>query len=205
MIAAFEITELNRRLANLILIGKVVEVNAQGAIPLAKVQVGDLKTAWLPMLVQRAGADQSGWLLEADEQVLVLSPSGEIDQGVVLGSLNQNNTPSPAKRSSIHQHNYSDGAVISYDRDAHALNADLPEGATVTLTAKGGLTFTGDLTLTGSMDMTGDLSVTGNISATSDITDKTRSMQADRLIYNTHKHTGVLSGNSTTAEPTAVQ
>ena len=183
----------------------MVEVNGQGAIPLAKVQVGDLKTAWLPMLVERAGGDQSSWLLEVDEQVLVLSPSGELDQGVIVGALNQANTPSPAKRASIHQHNYADGAVISYDREAHALNADLPEGVTVTISAKGGLTFTGDLTLAGSMGMTGDLSVTGNISATADISDKTRSMQADRLIYNTHKHTGVLSGNSATAEPTAAQ
>ena len=84
----FETTELNRRLANLIMLGKVVEADCTQTTPKLKIKVGELQTAWLPMLTQRAGPDLSWWPLEVGEQVVVLSPSGELAQGIVLGALN---------------------------------------------------------------------------------------------------------------------
>ena len=47
-------------------------------------------------------------------------------------------------------------------------------------------------------DLTGDVKVNGSITATGNITDATRSMAADRAIYNAHKHTGVQAGGAST-------
>ncbi len=76
----FEITELHRRLANLVMLGKVVEADYGHVIPKLKVNIGELQTARLPMLTQRAGNDVSWWPLEVGEQVVVLSPSGDLTQ-----------------------------------------------------------------------------------------------------------------------------
>ena len=189
----FEITELNRRLANLIVLGKVVEADYTQTIPKLKIKVGECRTAWLPMLCQRAGLDVSWWPLEVGEQVVVLSPSGELTQGVVLGAINQMAFPSMGHHADSHKHVYADGAVIEYNRKAHHLSAILPSGATTTLVSDGGVNITGDVV------------VTGNITASKDITDNTRSMQADRDIFNAHDHSGVRTGSGTTATPNQSQ
>jgi phage baseplate assembly protein V len=189
----FEVSELHRRLANMFLLGKVIDVSYETSIPRVKVAIGDLTTTWLPMLVQRAGNDVSFWSLEKGEQVLVLSPSGELTQGVVLGSINQKDHPAIAQSADVHRTQYGDGAVIEYDRKAHCLKAVLPSGATAELVADGGLT------------VTGDVKVIGNIVSTKDITDHTRSMKEDRDIYNQHTHGGVLSGGASTAKTTNSQ
>lgn len=45
MTTGFEITELNRRLANMIRLGTVKEANYKENIPHVKVAIGDLETA----------------------------------------------------------------------------------------------------------------------------------------------------------------
>ncbi len=189
----FEITELHRRLANLVMLGKVVEADYGHVIPKLKVNIGELQTAWLPMLTQRAGNDVSWWPLEVGEQVVVLSPSGDLTQGVVLGAINQKSVPAIADHNSVHRMIYADGAVIEYDRETHQLNAVLPDGATTELVSDGGVTIIGDVI------------VTGNIKATGEVIDHMRSMKADRDIYNSHTHSGVKTGPGTTAVPNQTQ
>jgi len=190
---AFEVTELHRRLANMVLLAKVIEADYSGSIPKAKVVVGEITSAWLPMLVSRAGNDRSWWPLEIGEQVVVLSPSGELTQGVVLGSINQQSIPANGNSADHHRITYSDGAVIEYDRKAHHLKAVLPNGASTQLISEGGV------------EIVGDVFVAGNITATQDIKDHTRSMQADRDIYNAHTHSGIKSGPGSTAPPNQSQ
>ena len=185
----FEITELHRRVANMIQLGRVCETDYSGAIPRVRVAIGQLKTAWLPVLVQRAGEDISSWLLDEDEQVLILSPSGDISQGVVLGAINQQHSPAVNQTADTHQVNYGDGAVISYDRTQHQLTVTLPPGGRIKLTTPSNITITGDVF------------INGNIQASGDVSDKYRSMQADRVIYNQHIHSGVEIGAGLTATP----
>ena len=123
----------------------------------------------------------------------MLSPRGEFNQGVVMGSIHQNRFPANANDINVHRTTYSDGAVIEYDRTNHRLSAILPDGATTELVSNGGISIVGDVT------------VTGNITATEDIIDKIRSMQADREIYNSHDHPGVSPGLGRTNVPTQRQ
>lgn len=189
----YEITELHRRVANLLKMGRIEEVNYSGVIPLCRVRIADLLTGWLPMLALRAGPDNCWWAFEVNEQVMVLSPSGDPAQGVVLGAINQQRFPAQGDRPDVHRTVYADGAVIEYDRAAHHLEAILPSDATTKLVSDGGIAIIGDVT------------VTGHIKASGDITDHTRSMQADRNIYNNHTHSGVKSGGSSTASPNESQ
>lgn len=194
----FEITELNRRLANMVMIGRVIETDFSEDVPKVQIRIGDLTTAWLPMLTQRAGNDVSWWPLEEGEQVLVLSPSGDPAQGVVLGSINQQSKPSISNTADVHRVEYADGAVVMYDRAAHHLEAVLPEGGTVNIVATGGVT------ITGSVSITGDVTVEGSVSASDHVSDGVRSMADDRGIYNAHTHGGITPGMGDTA-PTSSQ
>ena len=185
----YDISELNRRLANLIRLAKIVK--ADYARARVKAQSGELVSGWLPWLTARAGQDRSWWAPEVGEQVLLLAPSGDPAQGMVLPGIYQNACPPPERRADRHQTTYSDGAVFLYDRQRHHWDISLPARATVRLVAPGGVTIAGDVT------------VTGNIKATGEIADRSRSMNADREIYNRHTHPGDSGGK--TGQPGASQ
>lgn len=183
---SYDITELDRRVANLLTLGTVLAADYGQAR--VRVRIGEIVTTWLPWMTHRAGGDSDWWAPEIGEQVMVLSPSGELAQGIVLLSLYSDAHPAPANEPTQHQSRYADGAVLEYNRESHHLKAHLPAGATAELIADGGVAIVGDV------------SVTGHITATGDITDHTRSMQADRAIYNGHDHTGDSGGKTSTPE-----
>ncbi len=191
MNASFERVELARKLASLIRIGTVHKVRHS---PYAvRVKSGTLITAWLPVLSGRAGKNCQWNPLEVGEQVVVLCPDGNPAQGWVLGGCYSQAFPAPSANPDKTVHHFSDGGRFEYDRKAHHLDINLPAGATVNLNAVGGITFTGDLL------------VNGNITATKDITDKTRSMAADRGIFNQHQHKDVTPGQGTSGTPEQTQ
>ncbi|OSM01661.1 phage baseplate assembly protein V [Magnetofaba australis] len=117
------IAEVSRQLENLVRVGRVESVNYGTAR--AQVRFGDLVTAPLPWITQRAHADVTWRAPEEGEQVLVLSPSGELTQGVILPALYQNAYPQPDNVASRHRVRYADGALMEHDRAAHRLLIDL--------------------------------------------------------------------------------
>lgn len=174
------LTELERRLANLLIIGTISDTNYEDAV--VKVTSGQLETGWLHWLTSRAAHDVDYWAPEINEQVLVLCPGGDPELGLVLPAIYQQQFACPDTDPNIRRVRFADGADLSYDRAAHVLNIILPEGASMALIAKQGIMITGDTKITGK------LSVTDDIHSAKNITDQTRSMAADRDIYNTHDH-----------------
>ena len=185
--SSFDLVEAIRQLANMIRPGVIAEVDHNKA--LVRVRSGELLTGWLPYQVARAGQDRTWWSLEVGEQVVVISPDGDLAQGYVLGSFYHSNAQPPSNNPDKTVIQFSDTGRLEYDRKTNHLDIALPDGATVNLIANGGITFTGDL------------QVFGHITASGDIADRTRSMAADRGIYNGHSHSGVLSGNGSTGTP----
>ncbi len=189
----FLLTELNRRLANMVKVGRIQSVDLTQDLPKVRVQVGELMSAWLPFLTQRAGDDTHWWPIALEEQVVVLSPSGDLSQGIVIGALFQHRFPPSSMSENVVRTEYSDGAVVEYDKERHHLQVVLPSGGRLEVVADGGVSIVGDVT------------VEGNITASGDVTDATRSMQADREIYNGHNHPGVTTGGGSTAPTTNSQ
>lgn len=190
----FDITELERRVANLIRIGSIASVDHAAAR--ATVALGDITTTALPWLTRRAGNDRDWWAPSTGEQVVVMSVGGDLAQGVILPALYSDTAPAPANDGTIHRTIYADGAVIEYDTAAQDLSATLPgsavvtaggditvtSGGSVTITApnvvinatqggSGAAAMTGDFKLTGNFEITGDISVTGNVAASGSILD----------------------------------
>ena len=139
------ITELWRRLANTVRTGTVAEVDYLNAR--VRVQIEDLTTAWLIWAVQRAHEDATWWPPEVGEQVVVLSPSGELEQGIVVGSLYYQSYPAPADAATIRRVQIGDGAVVEYDREKSALTISLPGDADVTIKGKASIQVTDNVSV----------------------------------------------------------
>lgn len=145
-------------------------------------------TGWLPWIPARAGNDRD-WDPPSDgEQVLILSPSGELAAGVVLPSLYRRAHPAPESDPGKHTRLYRDGARIEYDAGAHKLKAQLPAGGTAELVADGGVSVTGNVTVAGNVAVTGRIDATEDIASDKNVEDKNGTMQEMRDTYNQHSH-----------------
>ena len=136
----FQITELARRLENIIRIGVIHDLNEQAAR--VRVKSGDNITTWLPWLTSRAGNDRSWWAPDIGEQVVILAPSGNLSSAIVLLSIYQDSNPAPANSKDKHRVVYSDGTSIEYDRASNHLTVSCQ--GDVTITAQGAVTVNSD-------------------------------------------------------------
>jgi phage baseplate assembly protein V len=124
--------ELERRMSNMVRPGTVLE--ADYAKARVKVQVGQNQTAWIPWMTGRAGEDRSWHAPEVGEQVIVLSPSGDLAAGYVMpGGVYKNDYPANADSAEIQRTTYKDGAVMEYDRENHAHLIQIPDGGKATV------------------------------------------------------------------------
>lgn len=126
-----EINDLVRRLSNVLRFGRVHSADYPGAR--VRVEMGAasdpddyIVTAWLPWFAGRAGRDREWWAPEIGEAVMVLSPGGELANGVVLPGVFSTSAPAPADAATVHRVVYEDGAVVEYDKAAHKLTATIP-------------------------------------------------------------------------------
>lgn len=186
------IAELNRLLENLIRLGTIAEV--QHVPPRVRVSTGELLTTWLPWIALRAGADQDWDPPTEGEQVVLMSPSGQLANGVVLTGLFSDQIPANGDRAGLRRRTYADGAVIEYDSVAHHLRAVLPAGGTSEVISDGGIRIVGDIEHVGNYTQTGNQTVTGKVTVTEDV------VAAEVSLVN-HLHGEVMRGQSQTGRP----
>ncbi|WP_323119983.1 phage baseplate assembly protein V [Burkholderia alba] len=131
---SYSLAELSRRFALMIRVGQVSAVDAADPrAPRCMVAMGSLETDWLPWFSPRAGNDSEFWAPEIGEQAVVFSPFGEQAQGFVLFGIAQDAMPMPETNPERHVRKYKDGALVSYDRAAHAYLISVPSGGNITL------------------------------------------------------------------------
>lgn len=190
--------DLARLISNLIRIGTVVAVDIDAG--LCRVASGELTSNWIPWIALRAGATVTWSSPSTGEQVVLLSPEGDTANAIALCGLYSDQVPAPASSGAVTLIRLGDGAVLRYDADTHALDAQLPQGGTFVVTADGGttingpLTVNGETTLNGNTAVAGDASVTGTVTATVDVFGAGKSLKG-------HGHTGVQGGTSVSGPP----
>jgi phage baseplate assembly protein gpV len=77
--------EADRRIGAIANVGTVVAIDV--GTGRARVRLGDLETASIPVMQMRSGAVRMTWMPSVGEQVTVLAPSGDLARAFVLGSL----------------------------------------------------------------------------------------------------------------------
>jgi len=164
----------------LVRIGRVKSVDVAAARCVVELADG-AETHDIRWLAPRMGETRA-WLPPAvGEQVLLLCPAGELAGAVALGGIASTAFPPPAS-TPVALIRFSDGAVLSYDPQAHALAFDLPGGGTLSIVAPGGVSIEGNV------------DVTGTLTASVDV-------EADGISLASHTHSGVQSGGSNTGGP----
>ena len=127
----YNLAEAHRRISSMIRAGMVHEVRTGDAR--ARVVIGENLTYWLPWLSPRAGADSIWHAPEVGEQVLVISPGGDLAQGFILAGIFSSSMPAPSANANLHLQKHADGATVSYDRAAHKRTVALPSSGTHTV------------------------------------------------------------------------
>jgi len=120
-----DMTEAERRISNVALMGQVVALDTARARPIT--------TGWLPFATLRAGLDRTWHPPEPGEQVLLVAPGGDLNQGVVVGSIYRADHPAPADSEDISRTLFKDGAVMEYDRAQHHWRLAVPAGGKIVL------------------------------------------------------------------------
>lgn len=136
--------EVRRRLHQIIRVGRVDAADYAEARVRVRIDEPDtpgdgyILTDWLPWLTETAKNDRSWSAPEVGEQVMVLSPSGDLGQGWVLpaGFYDGNKTAAPADNPDVRRIVYDDGTIEEYDRRAHHKLIDMraPAGSMTILT-----------------------------------------------------------------------
>jgi phage baseplate assembly protein V len=162
------ISDMQRRLANMIRRGKVHSVDFSQTPPRVCVEYAEgAVTGWLPFTGSRQSvASKSTWEpLAIGEGVVIFSESGELALGVVMPSVPDATNFPPSVSPNEHVTKYEDGTLIKYDRAAHKLTVDvvgdvlLKSGKTVNVDCKDasvkasggvGVEAGGDVTVSGS-------------------------------------------------------
>ena len=124
----YVVRDLQRRLANMIKRGRIHSVDLSQVPPRVKVEYAQgVTTGWLVWVSGRASSDsRTDWEPPTvDEQVLILSESGELAAGVVVPAIHDSTNAVPSSSPDEHVTKYSDGTLLIYNRASHTLKIDV--------------------------------------------------------------------------------
>lgn len=159
---------------------------------LIKVKFGENETPFIQWFAVYCGDVAEYRLPSIGEKALLLNYGGgdSSAMSIALVGIPSAKFPLPSNNPDLTVRVYPDGTSVTYDHQAHHLTVSIAGGEATLIAPK---QITCDTKL---------LHVTGDIKSDGDITDKKRSMAADRVIYNGHKHN---HGNPTTSIPNSKQ
>lgn len=126
---SFSIAELQRKLANIVRIGVIKEIDYDKAK--VRVQIGELLTDYLPWITSKAGKDRDWSPPDIDEQVVVFSPLGELSLGVVLPGIYQEKYPALENKKEINSIKFQDGTKFTCDKEKHHLEIEVVDKITL--------------------------------------------------------------------------
>ena len=146
--------DLPDRLGDLARYGSIASVDlAAGRVTVA---IGDVETQPIRWATGGSGGTRIWTRPKVGEQVMVLSPEGDIAGAIALRGLDCDAFP-PIGDPDRELVQFEDGAVLAYNPDTHMLEAVLPAGATVAITAPGGVTLQADVRISGDLTVDGDV------------------------------------------------
>jgi phage baseplate assembly protein V len=177
----FSLTEAHRKIANLVMIGTIIDVDALSGR--SRVQIGELQTAKLPWLAPRMGNRRDWNPPKGGEQVLVLCHNGDPAQGLIVASLGSAANPNPSSNPRSFKTVYSDGTFVQIDLDTHemsigcagAVSLEAAGNVTIKTAGKASVEAVGDIeakslsavkAIAPAINLTGDVTITGSLTVT---------------------------------------
>lgn len=187
---------MHRQIANLIKQGNITEVNP--AECRVRVAHGNLQTDWLPYFVPFAGGVSVHRPPSVGENCIVLSPSGETANGVVLCGLMSSQFASPSNSADDTVVKFPDGATIAYNHVSGSLKVDGVKSVTIDSPKS---EFTGAVTVKGLLTYQSGLSgsnASGGAAATisGSLTHESGELSSNGVVLHSHTHQGDSGGRT---------
>ena len=132
MTDTLRVSELERRLANVVRYGTITQVdpgNARARVTFG----GETASAWLPFSTSRAGGARVWSPPVQGEQVVVFSPMGDTGTGIIMGSVPNDAFPPPSSDGATYRIDMPGGVSISV------------AGGSISITAPGNIIVNGDV------------------------------------------------------------
>lgn len=209
------VSELIRRLENVLRPGTIARVDVERYR--VRVQAGGLQSHWLPWLTLRAGTTRKWSPPTVGEQCILLSPGGDLTNGVALLGVFSDAVQPNDNRASTEATHYPDGSLHEYDHQAHRdllkcvgdllrqvegnlthqVQGDIAHTAqgAITHKAAGPIVIESDASITLRVGGTEIVLTSGGITADPDI------VAGGRVSVVNHKHVLVKSGTDTSGSP----
>ena len=200
-LAGMDIAELSRLLENLLRLGTVAEVQ-HGTPPRVRVKTGGITTDWLPWTERRAGGTRTWSPPTIGEQVLLLCPSGELRNGVILCGIPSDDIDVPSHNADETVTLHQDGAMTVYNHATGTLSVTgiqkvIVEAATSVLVKCPDTTFDGDVTVRGLFSyqngIAGQGGENGNV-IRGDLTHQDGALSSNGVVLDDHDHGAVQRG-----------
>jgi len=168
-----EVEDLRKRLQLIIRLGYVYKINDKNN--LVKIKHGELETPFIKWFAQSSGRVSHYRCPTVGEQAIILNyGAGDTGtQSIALIGIDSKKFPFPTDKPSEVVTAYGDKCAEIWDMDA----------GTLTLKAETLIKLDSQV-----VRATNNVHADKDIHADGEVSDKTRTMQADRLIYNSHKH-----------------
>lgn len=184
-------TDAERRISQNAMLGTIEKVDYENGR--YRVRCGDLLTDWLPMRQTRAGKVRSWEPLHEREQVLIVSPSGDLAQGVIVASLASEEHPLVSNDPDVTTTVFGDGLTIEHNERQKTFKISGPVGATIETTIGSAFVRLSETSIELSADT---IRLNGNVQISGD------DLSHNNLnVGSTHVHGGVERGGANTMGP----
>lgn len=155
----------------------------------------EFETPWLPFITLNAGGNQFYALPDVGELVaMVLDARGE--NGYVLGTIYNEQDPVPVKAPHMWLHKFSNGTVISHNRQTGDVVVSTSGKVSVTANI---VEITAPCQIVGDVTIQGKLKVSGKITSSQEVS--APSVKQGEISLGSHVHGGVESGNKRSGTP----
>lgn len=181
------LADLERRVAGMVFTGTISKLDEEKGR--YQIKSGELESDWLPMASPRAGTTKTYSHFSEGEQVVAVSPSGDMSQAIVMSAVSTESTQASDK-ANVHKTVYPDGTVVEYDHNSHSMKTTIADGGSFETTIGGGVSIKangGEL----------EISTPGGIALRS-----ATLTHNDVNIGYQHKHLDVVAGPDLTGFPT---
>lgn len=180
------LSDVQKRVANGTRRGVICDIR-HGARPECRVRIGDITTAWLPIMQGYASKNiQTYTPMAIGDAVTVYSEAGDLNNGRVSGGVNTDAIQAPFLSSDDLVIKIGDGATFVYNQSTHKLEITLPSGGSYEVVGDGVLN--GNVTVKKGLVVDGEVTCKKDISAAGDISDKKGSIESLRDTFNSHDH-----------------
>lgn len=139
----FQTADLFRRIENIISIGTLSQIDDEQN--LARVKIGELETNWLPLPAAIGNNFIASTPAKIGTQAVVLSPSGDLAQGIITNLIFSDAQPSPNTDKNIDVIKFKDGSKIAYNSATSTLDIIASDVLKINIGGNASLIVGGDI------------------------------------------------------------